>query len=337
MLFAFLTILLSGCNSGKSIDTGQEQGQQETQPKFEYICPLDGLVRTFDNSSDLEKFIERRPLIVTIENHPAARPQFGLEQACLVYEFLAEGNITRFLAVYLHQEPDKIGPIRSARPYFLDKAMELDAIYAHCGQSPQAELEIPKFKIRSINEIGGAGIYFWRDNTKRAPHNLYSSVEKLRQYAEKKGWEKKTEPKGFNFAPDVQINDNTINKVIIDYPGSYEVTYNYDPETGVFLRNMEGKPHLAGESNRQLTAQNIAVLYANKTRVIDNEGRLEIDLLGEGKAVFFIGNQMVEGKWKKDSRSTPTYFYDQDGKEITFKTGQTWIQVVSSTTKLIAE
>lgn len=322
-----------GCKqSDKNLNSAEPVNNPKTaeeEPKC--FCAFDGMIVTDSQS------LNRRPLLVSIENHPSARPQSGLNQACLVYEFLAEGNITRFLALYLHNEPQTIGPIRSARPYFLDKAMELDAIYAHCGQSPQAELEIPKFQIKSINEIGGAGAYFWRDATRKKPHNLYSSVQKLRQYAAQKGWGKKVEVKGFDFSAASQPVGKTTKKILIDYPGKYEVVYIFDQGKEVYLRNMEGKPHLDRETGEQLTAKNVVVLYANKVKVLDSEGRLEIDLLSQGKAVYFIGDQKIEGNWKKTERSSPTYFFDQEEKEIQFKPGQIWIQIVAPTTGLVVE
>lgn len=281
--------------------------------------------------------LNRRPLLVSIENTPSARPQSGLNQACLVYEFPAEGAITRFLAVYLHSQPELVGPIRSARPYFLDKAMELDGVYAHCGQSPQAELEIAKFKIMNINELGGAGAYFFRESGRKPPHNLYSSVARLREYANNKGWEKKTEVKGLTFSAAAQPVGQLTKKVVIDYPGKYEVVYTFDQEKEVYLRSMEGKPHLDRETGQQLSATNILIVYANKIKVLDSEGRLDLDLLNEGKAVYFIGDQRIEGRWKKANRSAPTYFMDQEGKEIILKPGQTWVQIVAPTTNLVTE
>lgn len=128
--------------------------------------------------------LNKKIMTVVIENHPDARPQSGLDKASIVYETLAEGGITRFLAVFQENEVAEIGPVRSARIYFLDWVLEYDALFAHIGGNIAALDQIGPLKIQDINQFYNAN-YFWRDNSRVAPHNVYTTTDKLRAAGEK--------------------------------------------------------------------------------------------------------------------------------------------------------
>ena len=308
---------------------------QET-PKF--YSPLTG-------EPVAEELTRRRPVAVMIDNHPDARPQSGLDQADLVYEVLAEGGITRYLAVYLDNPVSQVGPVRSARDYFLDLAMELDALYVHCGQSPQAEEEIPKLGINDLNlEFNVPDRFSWRTSDRRAPHNLYTSYERIMGAAAEKGYRTTIvgQPREL-FKRDAALAPTgaPAAEVTIPYPKGYEgyiVSWKYDPATGLYSRFVKGQPDLDRPTGRQLTTPNIIVQYVRSEPIPKDPAlRINVHFVGEGRAQLFIKGMAVEAKWKKASREAPTVFTDAQGRPLVLVPGRTWIEVVPLETKVDAK
>ncbi len=284
----------------------------------------------------------RRPLAAMIDNLAAARPQSGLDKADMVYEVLAEGGITRFFALF-QGDADVVGPVRSVRHYFLDLVMEHEAILVHCGQSPQAEADIPALKINNINELSGTqGKYFWRSKDRQAPHNLYTSTAQLRQAAAQSGYAANLSaatPAPIFRRGTMPASAAAATDITIKYPDSYlhyQVQYQY--ANGVYLRFSEGKPHAAAPGGKQLTADSVLVQYV-PAKPIPNDPALRIDVffVGQGKATLFAGGKTVEATWKKESRSARTEFYDAEGKRLTVPPGRTWVMVVPPETSVIAK
>jgi hypothetical protein len=322
-VFAF-TACGQAKESSASATSGQEQAQTGTQketpePEPATTCPLDGAI--------IEE-MPIRPMAFSIDNNSEARPQSGLDKADIVYEVPAEGGITRYLAVFFHGEAVKIGPIRSARPYLIDLAREWDAVYAHCGQSPQAQAYFSNYNIAHINEIlHSSG--FWRDKSRKAPHNLYTSTSGMWKEIVKLGWDKKTEPEGYTFRlQDESVPGEAAGNITIQYRND-KVGYRYDPQKGVYLRYINNSEYKDLNSGVQLSAANILIQQVS-VRTIDSEGRREIGLKGEGKAMLFSGGHVIKGTWKKSSDSSRTRFYDESGAEMKMIAGQTWIQLIPS-------
>lgn len=268
------------------------------------------------------------PLAIMIENHPDARPQAGLSKASLVIEAEAEGGTTRFLAVFADdQNIDRIGPVRSARGYYLDWAEEFSAAYIHCGGSPEALARIINENILDINEFY-KGSLFWRDQKRYAPHNVYTSTEKLRSYLKEKNitatgsfptWEYKTEA-GENERPASQ-------KIEVDYwLKGFDVDWVYSSSTNDYLRIMNGKEH-QDENGDKIYAKNVIIQYI-PAEVVDELKRLKMDVIGSGKAFTCFDGKCIDAKWNKKSSSMRTRFYDLNGEEIKFNPGTTWIEVV---------
>ncbi len=270
------------------------------------------------------------PVAVQIENLITIRPQAGLSSANLVYEALAEGGITRFLAIFASGDRiEKIGPVRSARPYFLDWTAEYEAIYAHCGGSPQALSDIGTYNIMSINQIGGDHGYYWRDDNRPRPHNLYTSSELLARALRDKGADEEGDYDSWLFKDEAKESTRpTEEKTIkIDFSTySYEVEYVYDRNDNVYLRSQAGEAHLDELTEKQISPKNVVVQYI-ETRLAD-ELRLSMETVGEGEALVFMDGQVTEAKWEKQSRESRTRFYDLNDKEIRFNAGSTWIEVV---------
>ena len=267
------------------------------------------------------------PLAVVIENHTEARPQAGLSKANLVIEAEVEGGITRFLAFFTDNEkPDRIGPIRSARPYFVDWARGLSSLYVHVGGSPEALAKIIKENVLNLNEFYNEK-YFWRDHVNDAPHNVFTSGEKLNKYLEKKGLEK-GDYIVWEFKDEAEFDDRgDAVSISIDFERDmYEVEWKYNKEENSYIRFMAGELH-KDESGEIIKAKNIAVAYI-EAEIIDSEFRLKMDNIGSGKAVLCMDGHCNEGLWKKLSSTSRMRFYDSENNEIKFNRGVSWIEIV---------
>ncbi len=267
------------------------------------------------------------PFAVMIDNHIAARPWFGVSQANIVYEAEAEGGITRFLAIFSGDAKiNKIGPIRSARPYFLDWANEYNPLYVHVGGSPEALANIIKQGINDMNEFS-AGNYFWRDKNRSAPHNVYTNTDLMGAYLADQGyvyepyfsWQYKNE-KNFSQRPEKQ-------EIVIPYSlSSYVVSWHYNREHNNYQRYFANNPQIDGEG-KAILAKNIILQY-NRAQEIDEKLRLHFDVLGKGMAKICREGTCEDGIWIKKSLSTRTRYYDLQDNEIRFIPGTTWVEVL---------
>jgi len=332
IVFALIFLILffqSGCGK-KKVDTpdqNPEYSQQTVESPFlppeapKAVNPLTGL-------ADMdEKYINQRPLAIMIENEYNSRPQSGLDKADVVYEVLAEGGITRFLALYLGDDLDEVGPIRSARPYFIDYAMEYNGIYVHYGASPQGYSDLKKLKINDIDGIYD-GVTFWRDSSRKAPHNAYSSTEKMLETSEKRGYMKPADLKVWSFnEKDAAPDGEDLERFKLTYYNNYDVSYTYDSQKKVYERYINNKPHADRKTGAPIFVKNIIIQF-NDTKVIDKEGRLEIKTVGSGKGYYISNGCCGEIKWKKNSRSARTIYTLADGTELKINPGNTWIQIM---------
>lgn len=261
---------------------------------------------------------------VIVENMVDARPQAGLDRADVVYEALAEGGITRFLALYLTSDAPLIGPIRSARHYYVQWAREYDAALVHIGASPQGFQALWATGLRNLDESRGGAI--WRSRERLAPHNAYSSTEAIRSglgsRAAGGSWG------GLLFkAPEWRYPGEPVGELNIDYGWNYRVSYAYDPDNNQYLRTMAGSAHSDAESGEQIRASSVVVMTVGSWPM-DNEGRLDMGLTGRGKALYFLDGVHVEGTWQRERLDQPTVFLDADGKVMHLNSGPLWIQVV---------
>jgi nitrate reductase NapE component len=266
-------------------------------------------------------------MALMIDNHSDARPPSGLASAHLVFEAEVEGGITRIMGVFsAGQELTEIGPIRSARPYFVDWARELSALYAHVGGSPDALVKIQQDKILDINEFFNEH-YFWRDDGKAMPHNVYTSSEKLEKYLSSKSADRNRFVPWF-FKDDTVLDERPDSSSIkIDYKlGMYKVEWKYDKENNNYLRYVAGDPHKE-KSGEIITAKNVLVQVA-LAHELDDKLRLEMNNIGNGKSLICMDGKCQPGTWEKKHPSDRTRFYAEDGREVKFNRGMTWVQVV---------
>jgi len=266
---------------------------------------------------------------VMVDDHVDAWPQAGLEKAFLVFEAPVEAGIPRFLAFFYEgQEVGKIGPVRSARPYFLDWNNELDALYAHVGGSDAALDLIASGGTFDLNEYGKSS-FFWRAYNRYAPHNTYTSTARLRSFA----GERRSVYETWTFKdPPVVAEPEVARFELSFYPPTYVVEWKFDPFLNRYRRFQAGGAHVT-EDGEQVMADNVAVVVTDVV-VLDSVGRRRIRTLGEGEAVVFLDGNQEKGTWKKETQSSRLRFYDGQGQEMVFNAGVTWVEVIPDASAL---
>ncbi len=327
--------------SGGSDSGGSGGNPPPPPPSATAACPLCGIeVKLAD--------VLHRPIAVAIDNLDAARPQSGLNDACLIYEVLAEGGITRFVAFFLHNESASIGPVRSLRPYFFDLAMPLGAPIAHVGGSPAALKDVADLKptAMSIDQMAVESA-FWRLESRKAPHNVYTSTSALRKASLNLGYEGRqlsaTTPAAFAFAPaaDKVALPNTsqsVSRFTVNYAagaGNYAVTYDYDAETALWMRYVGGSAQTDAATGKQLRAVTVIVQYVSSWTIPgDAAGRVEVSFSGSGKAEVFTLGKTFDAEWSKPGRAQATMFTDSFGNPLTLPPGPMWVIVVPPGSRL---
>ncbi len=275
-----------------------------------------------------------RPMAIMIENHNQARPQSGLYKADVLYEIPVEGGITRFMGLFT-QMPGLVGPVRSCREYFVDRALEVDALYVHCGGSPMGYAYIAKSKIRSVDEIKNSPPFF-RDKVRKAPHNLYGNGDAIYKYMAKRvDMRVTTKPIPLSYGIRTEAGEANGDYLKINYHGNYNVVCKY--ENGVYHRYMNNILHLDRETQKPLEASAI-VLQTAAMRVVDSVGRQEISFIGSGSAWIFENGHRTKVTWYKASPREKTVYIDKNGNEYLFaEKGQVWVQVISPNHKIFFE
>lgn len=348
VIFAVLAILALGggyyfvTNMKKSPFLSSDPESPKGNEKQMLEAPLTGV--KFE-PKEAEKFNKTRPLAVMINNHTDARPQSGLDQADLVYEIVAEGGITRFLAFFNSSVPEKIGPVRSTREYYLVLVKELgDAMLMHIGYSPQALVAIESWPVRSLSR-GGA--QFWRDEARLAAgipteHTAYVDGQEMLKKGIELGWEGTSDtftPYAFKDDSAAKPEDTAekATELTIDFwnPGDYSAIWKYDNATNSYLRSMgydendQPVPHIDAESNKEISAKNVIVQFAKETSIVgDDKNRLDYELVGSGEGIVFVDGKVYKVTWSKSDRDARTKFYSLDGEEVKFNRGKFWIAIV---------
>lgn len=274
-----------------------------------------------------------RPYAVMINNVDGARKlQSGLQDAYLVYELMVEGGITRYLALFLDQNTERIGSIRSARHYYLDYALENDAIYVHHGYSPQAQSDWKTLGVDRI-EVNESSTG-WRDKSvsKTYEYTLFTSIGKLSNGLNNKRTERNNDLL-LNYSVDdidlsVKDGASLANSVNIKYSGGTVTNYVYDNEKQVYLRSVNNKEQLDYVTGEQLTVKNIIVYDVKYTSIAgDSYGRKDLDNVGSGNGYYISNGYAVPIVWSKSSRSSQTIYKYLDGSEIVVNDGNTFIQI----------
>lgn len=283
-----------------------------------------------------------RPIAVMIDNHQDAWPQAGIQKAYMIYEIIVEGGETRLMALFKGQDIDEIGPVRSARHYFIDYAMENDAIYTHFGQSPQAESDIKRFRIDDINGIAEDGITFWRTKSKYAPHNAMTSTEKLLQSAKNKKYKTtSSEESILKYVTDEVNLENGKEAVSVTIPHSnlQTVKYVYDEENKVYERYARNKKQTDLNTKQGITVKNIIITFCENYTLTDseNKGRQGLKNIGTFDGYYITNGKAIKIKCEKTARDKKTVYKDLDGNIIEVNDGNTFVNICAPDAKVVIE
>jgi len=283
--------------------------------------PLTGL--------DVAEADTKRPVIgVMIENSTFARPQSGLQEAGVVYEAIAEYGITRFLALYQEANPGNVGPVRSARPYYVDWARGYDAGYAHVGGSPDALAKIKADGIRDLDQFANSGAYR-RISQRQAPHNVYTTGEQLRSLTAGKGYNSSSFT-GLSRKKEAKAKTPTVTAIDIAISGpTYNVHYDYIAETNSYNRSMGGAAHNDADSGKPISPKVVVGLVTQYGLMADGY-HSTYATTGTGAVKIFQDGTITEGTWKRESPTSQYTFADTNGKAITLDPGQVWFTAVGS-------
>lgn len=332
-MVSFFTLILifslTACQSSdetKAPEKSKKPEQTEPQPKQEdkekepaHIFPLTG--------KPVDHQVDRRPIGVMINNHSQARPQSGVYDADIVYEALAEGAITRFLAIFQSKQPKVIGPVRSARPYFVRLNNAFDGIYVCHGWSPQAKKLIKSTDTNNLNGLFYDGTLFHRADFRVAPHNSYIPYKNITKGAKENNFKLKADINPLPFLDKEEVNHVKGEKaedVTIDYLKRYQVRFAYQSDHRTYQRYSDGEKSIDRETKKPITVSNVFIVAAPH-RNIDSYPRREIDLKAGGQAWLLQKGVVQKLKWKNvDGRIVPV----KNGKTVGFVPGKTWINII---------
>lgn len=290
------------------------------KPAPKYYSPLTGRLVADEAAT------KQAVTAIMIENSPDARPQSGLKDAGVVYEAIAEGGITRFLAIYQEAKPQLIGPVRSVRLYYVDWAAPYNASIAHVGGSKFALDEVRNGSYRDIDQFFN-GNYYWRATDRYAPHNVYTSFEKLDALNQSKGYTSSSFT-GFPRADGKASAKPDASSIAINISGPlYNTSYVYDAKTNTYARSVGGAPHMDREKG-QITPDVVVAMKVDMSLVMEDGYRESITTTGSGEAIIFQNGTAQTVTWQKPSRSAQLQFTSADGKEVKLNRGQTWITAV---------
>ena len=291
-------------------------------------APLSGLLVT-------EKVASQHPIALMIDDAPAARPQSGFNAASIVWHAPAEGGVPRYMMIFADKMPRDVGPVRSARSYFIDWAAEWKAVYGHVGGSPQAMATLRAKGngqlVYNADQFRWGGTYYRRIKARYAPHNVYSDGKSLRIMATKVGAKNELLKPKWRFGKDAPLAERPSGGIIrVDYPQN-KITYRYNKATNTYPRGITGVTRQIDPADgKQVAPKNVVIMMVSFGPLNDgsNKHRLEARNIGGGKAWVATNGRTIVGTWKKSSITGPTRFYDKTGEPVRLTEGQTFIQVM---------
>ncbi len=304
-------------NAGSALSTTTTT--PTTLPTSEPIAPLTGLADPGGAA------LTRPALTVKIENTPEALPQWGINQADVVYEEIVNGGITRLAAVFNSQAPAKIGPVRSVRPTDTQVVWPLGGIFAFSGGAQYALDSIATAPVKLVDE-SSAGTAMFRDLSRQAPHNLYGVGPALFKF----GGTPTPPPKLFTYrtSTDKVIGTNVAH-FVVPFPSISAVTWTWDAATASWDRTLFGAPDVTGTGVRE-SPKNVIVMWVNYVNGIGTMSSYA-NLQGSGPASFFIDGKQVQGTWSRGSSPGDVLTYaTKAGKVVKFTPGQTWVELLNT-------
>ncbi len=325
LIFIFLTYFIIFFDKQKIIDNNYSQVDLIIEEEGIYTKDEieDNLVPRFiDGTLTKAHLANLYPVALVLDNDPKNRYPIGIENASLVYELPTEGASSRFLAIFSSDiNIERVGPIRSARPYFVDLAEDSSALLVHCGGSPQSLAQLSQGRIISLNEFY-YGHYFWRDLNYLAPNNIFINSISWQKFLENQGL-KQVNRSTWKFIQEGELEKDLEichDNILVNYSKNYQRTWQYNKESNVY--------QIKGD-NSNIQAKNLIFHYAT-SQVLDDLLRLQINLLGEGKTVICQLGSCKEGTWQKKTKTERLRYYDNNDIELNFIAGNTWVSVISA-------
>ena len=328
VLIAILVILIIAAGAVLAYKIMQDKDNQEV------VAEENNVLTATIEEKEVQIFKGNdRPIAVMIDNHDDAWPQAGLQRAYMVYEIIVEGGETRLMALFKGADDvEKIGPVRSARHYFIDYAMENDAIYTHFGESPQAASDIKKYSIAEIDGISEDGTTFWRVKDKAAPHNAVTSMENLIQSAKNKNYRMtSSEESVLNYVTDEVNLEDGQGAVSVTIPHSQlqTVSYEYDEENKVYERFARKEAQVDWDTDEPITVKNIIITFCDNYTLSDaeNKGRQGLKNIGTFDGYYITNGKAIKIKCIKNARDEKTVYQDLNGNEIDVNDGNTFVHI----------
>ena len=328
VLIAILVILIIAAGAVLAYKIMQDKDNQEV------VAEENNVLTATIEEKEVQIFKGKdRPIAVMIDNHDDAWPQAGLQRAYMVYEIIVEGGETRLMALFKGADDvEKIGPVRSARHYFIDYAMENDAIYTHFGESPQASSDIKKYSIAEIDGISEDGTTFWRVKDKAAPHNAVTSMKNLIQSAKNKNYRMtSSEDSVLNYVTDEVNLEDGQGAVSVTIPHSQlqTVSYEYDEENKVYERFARKEAQVDWDTDEPITVKNIIITFCDNYTLSDteNKGRQGLKNIGTFDGYYITNGKAIKIKCIKNARDEKTIYQELNGNEIDVNDGNTFVHI----------
>lgn len=322
-----LLLLVSGVagaiytlNRQEEPQTTAAPAKKPAPPKPKYYSPLTGT--ELENEDQTLQAVTA----IMIENSPSARPHSGLKEAGVVYEAIAEGGITRYLALYQESKPELVGPVRSLREYNVDWLTPYQASVVHVGGSAAALDLVRNGEYRDIDQFFYPQAY-WRATDRYAPHNVYTSFERLDALNQEKGYTS-SEFQSFARIDPKPAAEPSATQVVVNFSSElYNTRYAYNAADNNYTRYLAGATHQDRE-NGDITPSVVVAIWVNERTVLQDGYREEIQTSGEGKATIFQNGTALEATWRKSNRAAPLELIDAEGSPVKLVRGQTWIAAV---------
>ncbi|WP_055665284.1 DUF3048 domain-containing protein [Desnuesiella massiliensis] len=322
------SIAFSSCNIGKksvpslddTIPTFNENiSSYEKQNQIQkFFLPYTGEETSKENA-------DKVAFMAIIENSTDSRPQSGISKADFTFETMAEGGIPRFISLFQKNTVKEIGPIRSARSYFIDISKEFKLPFAHCGGSEDALNSIKAQNLISLNEMTN-GSYYWRDKTRKAPHNLYTSSEKLIELIKKKNYTNKENVK-IKFDSEYWGNDTLPKANMVKLTLNRFYNTHYEFQDGRYMKYMDNVKTIDKAYNEPVAVKNVVI---QKTSITLNKDKIHVDipLVGKGEGYVISNGKYQRINWFREGLDSPTILKDLEGKEVPLSEGNTWWNII---------
>lgn len=334
-VFALVVVVAAACGKKDEVAEDEDWDIEEEEIEEEEEEEPIGDLSLLTNEPLDEDHVGKRPVSIMIENTRMALPQYGLNEAGIVYECPAEGGITRFLAVFdNYDDMERIGNVRSCRPYYAYIAAEYDSIYLHYGQSIHGKEVLDSGVVDDLNGLDGSveRLVYYRSSDKKAPHNAYTSTDGINKGIEAKGYRTEYESgKGhFTFAEEENTLDDgdDATKVSLYFPTNNPY-YVYDEDEKLYTRYQFGAPETDAVDGNEVKAANL-ILQNVSSSIYPGTEYLDITLNGSGAGKFITRGKAVDITWAKDSNSDITHYYYDNGDEIELNTGKTWVHLIEN-------